>query len=78
MVMPLRRSILGFTRIRKGASLRAEPAGTVGTIMLRFTLCLAALLAPAVARAQAPMTLMAYAGIFRDNYTSVVGSVRCV
>jgi len=40
--------------------------------MLRFTLCLAALLAPSLARAQAPMTLMAYAGIFRDNYTAVV------
>ncbi|MEO3475127.1 extracellular solute-binding protein [Roseomonas sp. CAU 1739] len=40
--------------------------------MLRFTLCFAALLAPAIAHAQSPMTLMAYAGIFRDNYTAVV------
>lgn len=40
--------------------------------MLRFTLCFAALLAPAMAQAQSPMTLMAYAGIFRDNYTAVV------
>lgn len=40
--------------------------------MLRFTLCFAALLAPAMAHAQSPITLMAYAGIFRDNYTAVV------
>ncbi len=40
--------------------------------MLRFTFCLAALLAPSLAHAQAPMTLMAYAGIFRDNYTAIV------
>lgn len=46
------------------------------------TAALAALLGAAPAIAQSPMTLMAYAGIFRDNYSAVVaepfGNVRYV
>ena len=63
---------LGVYSLREGREAPREPTGMVGPMMLRFTLCLAALLAPAAVQAQAPMTLMAYAGIFRDNYTAVV------
>lgn len=41
-------------------------------MMLRFTLGLAALCMPMLAHAQSSMTLMAYAGIFRANYSDVV------
>ncbi|MGG5818061.1 extracellular solute-binding protein [Falsiroseomonas sp. HW251] len=41
--------------------------------MRRFLALLAALAAaPVMAQAQSPMTLLAYAGIFRDNYTATV------
>lgn len=41
-------------------------------MLKRLAICLALLFAPAFAQAQDQITLMAYAGVFRDNYTATV------